>query len=107
MAAVEGAGNVHGLLGESALLEVTDLRTHFEIPAGVVKAVDGVSFALDRGRTLGVVGESGSGKTVLSPTIMRLTLGDNLHTEGSVMFKGSDVLQLGLDVYRLGPKPNR
>ena len=54
------------------LLVVDDLRTQFAVAAGAVKAVDGVSFELDRGRTLGVVGESGSGKTVLSRSIMGL-----------------------------------
>lgn len=74
------------------LLQVRDLRTHFAVPDGMVKAVDGVSFDLARGQTLGVVGESGSGKTVLSRTIMRLTVGKNVHTSGSVMFDGEDIL---------------
>lgn len=76
------------------LLVVENLKTHFELPAGMVKAVDGVSLRLARGRTLGVVGESGSGKTVLSRTIMRLVLGDNVHTSGSVKFDGRDILDL-------------
>jgi len=76
------------------LLVVEDLKTHFELPAGMVKAVDGVSFRLGRGRTLGIVGESGSGKTVLSRTIMRLVLGNNVHTSGSAIFDGRDVLSL-------------
>ena len=54
------------------LLEVKDLSTHFFTHAGVVKAVNGVSFTLDRGETLGIVGESGSGKTVAALSIMRL-----------------------------------
>lgn len=54
------------------LLEVTDLSTHFFTHAGVVKAVNGVSFTLDRGETLGIVGESGSGKTVAALSLMRL-----------------------------------
>ena len=74
------------------LLVVDDLKTHFELPAGMVKAVDGVSFVLYPGRTLGVVGESGSGKTVLSRSIMRLNLGGNVHTTGSVEFEGIDLL---------------
>ena len=74
------------------LLVVKNLKTHFELPAGMVKAVDGVSFELYPGRTLGVVGESGSGKTVLSRSIMRLNLGENVHTTGSVEFEGIDLL---------------
>jgi peptide/nickel transport system ATP-binding protein len=74
------------------LLVVENLKTHFELPAGMVKAVDGVSFELYPGRTLGVVGESGSGKTVLSRSIMRLILGDNVHTSGSITFEGTDLL---------------
>ena len=65
-------------------LVVEDLRTHFTVPAGAVKAVDGVSLALDRGKTLGVVGESGSGKTVLARTIMGLNVAGNAMTTGSV-----------------------
>ena len=74
------------------LLVVEDLKTHFEVPAGMVKAVDGVSFTLGRGRTLGVVGESGSGKTVLSRTLMNLNLGGNVHSSGSATFEGRQLI---------------
>jgi peptide/nickel transport system ATP-binding protein len=80
------------LENESPLLVVEDLRTHFEIDAGTVKAVDGVSFSLTRGKTLGVVGESGSGKTVLSRSIMRLNTGHNVVTSGSVRFDGQELI---------------
>ena len=53
-----------------ALLEVDDLRTYFKTRAGEVHAVDGVSFAVDRGKTLGIVGESGCGKSVTALSIM-------------------------------------
>ena len=56
----------------SAFLEVKDLRIHFTTDDGVVKAVDGLSFSLDRGRTLGIVGESGSGKSVTCSALLRL-----------------------------------
>ena len=54
------------------LLELTDVKTHFRTPRGLVRAVDGVTFTVDRGQSLGIVGESGSGKTVLSRSIMGL-----------------------------------
>ena len=54
------------------LLEVEDLKTHFKVRAGDVHAVDGISFALERGMTLGIVGESGCGKSVTAMSIMGL-----------------------------------
>jgi peptide/nickel transport system ATP-binding protein len=77
------------------LLEVDDLKTHFLTPRGRVKAVDGVSFTLDRGRTLGVVGESGSGKTILARSIMNLLPKINVRRSGSVRFMGRELV--GLD----------
>ena len=76
------------------MLEVTDLTTHFETPRGIVRAVDGVSFTLDRGKTLGVVGESGSGKTVLSRSIMGLLPKRGTIREGSVRFDGTEIADL-------------
>ena len=73
------------------LLEVDDLRTYFDTPRGVVKAVDGVSLRVDRGKTLGIVGESGSGKTVLSRSIMNLLPKNNTIREGSVRFEGREL----------------
>jgi len=77
--------------GNEPLLEVDDLRTYFDTPRGVVKAVDGVSLRVDRGKTLGIVGESGSGKTVLSRSIMNLLPKNNTIREGSVRFEGREL----------------
>ncbi len=74
------------------LLVVDDLRTQFAVAAGAVKAVDGVSFELFRGHTLGVVGESGSGKTVLSRSIMGLNTSANATTTGSVLYAGDQMI---------------
>jgi peptide/nickel transport system ATP-binding protein len=75
-----------------ALLEVADLTTRFRTDDGIVKAVSGVSFELDRGQTLGVVGESGSGKSVTFLTLMGLV--DRRHAEvtGSVNFDGEEII---------------
>ena len=74
------------------LLEVEDLRVHFETEDGLVKAVDGISYTVDRGETLGIVGESGSGKSVSSLTVMGLTRARNARISGSVRFDGRDLL---------------
>ena len=76
------------------LLQVRDLKTYFETPGGIVRAVDDVSFTLDRGKTLGVVGESGSGKTVLSRSIMGLLPKRGTIREGSVRFDGVELTEL-------------
>ncbi|MFP5256823.1 MAG: ABC transporter ATP-binding protein [Acidimicrobiia bacterium] len=74
------------------LLTVEDFRTHFQTAGGLVRAVDGVSLTLDRGRTLGIVGESGSGKTVLSRSIMGLLTARNVVRTGSVRLKGQELV---------------
>ncbi len=73
------------------LLEVEELKTHFATPRGTVKAVDGVSLVLERGRTLGVVGESGSGKTILSRSLMGLLPKHNVIREGSIRYEGVEI----------------
>ncbi len=79
-----------------ALLEVNDLTTHFHTRDGVVRAVDGVSFSLDRGETLGIVGESGSGKSVTCYSLMRLIPEPPGRIErGTAMFDGQDLLKMG------------
>ena len=75
------------------LLEVDDLHVHFATEDGVVRAVDGVSFELERGKVLGIVGESGSGKSVTAMTILGLTRGVNAQFEGAVEYKGEDLLE--------------
>ncbi|MDA8274736.1 MAG: ABC transporter ATP-binding protein [Actinomycetota bacterium] len=76
------------------LLAVEDLRTAFRTSKGTVRAVDGVSFTLGRGKTLGVVGESGSGKTVLSRSIMGLLPTRDVERSGTVRFAGHDMTAL-------------
>src|ERR1041384_5925076 len=75
------------------LLNVTDLRTYFHTRNGVYRAVDGVSFSVERGETLGLVGESGSGKSVTCYSIMGLTPQPPGRIEsGTAMFDGVDLL---------------
>src|ERR1051325_8209337 len=77
------------------LLEVNDLRTYFETEDGVVKAVDGISFLLKRGETLGIVGESGSGKSVTNLSIIRLVPNPpGKIVSGEILFDGQDILLL-------------
>jgi oligopeptide/dipeptide ABC transporter ATP-binding protein len=77
-----------------ALLDVQDLRTHFRTGSGVVRAVDGVSFGVEAGGSLGIVGESGSGKTVTSLSVMRLLEPPGFVAGGRVLFAGEDLLAL-------------
>jgi peptide/nickel transport system ATP-binding protein len=77
-----------------ALLEVKDLRTHFRTDDGIVKAVDGVSFEVEKGKTLGIVGESGCGKSVTCLTIMGLNSTRNTISSGEANFKGENLLTM-------------
>ncbi len=76
------------------LLEVNDLKVQFATEDGTVRAVDGLSFELERGKVLGIVGESGSGKSVTAMTLMGLTRGVNARFEGEVLYKGKDLLHV-------------
>ncbi|HBM76307.1 MAG TPA: peptide ABC transporter ATP-binding protein [Clostridiaceae bacterium] len=77
----------------NALLEVNDLKTYFYTADGIIPAVDGVSFKIDRGETLGIVGESGSGKSVTARSIMRLVPNPpGKIINGSILFKGENIL---------------
>ncbi|HEY2963338.1 MAG TPA: ABC transporter ATP-binding protein [Pyrinomonadaceae bacterium] len=83
------------------LLEVKDLRTYFDTDDGLVKAVDGISFQLQRGETLGIVGESGSGKSVTNLSIIRLIPEPpGKIVSGEVIFTGQDILLLPPDAVR-------
>jgi peptide/nickel transport system ATP-binding protein len=79
------------------LLEVKDLKVHFPTDDGLVKAVDGVSFKIERGETLGVVGESGSGKSVTFLTVLGLINRKTARVEGEVRFQGRNLLELSAD----------
>ncbi|MEJ7569715.1 MAG: ABC transporter ATP-binding protein [Gaiellaceae bacterium] len=78
-----------------ALLEVRDLRTSFRTDDGVVKAVDGISFSVEKGKTLGIVGESGCGKSVTCLSIMGLNNKRTAISSGEAIFKGEDLLKMG------------
>ena len=85
---------------DDLLLEVRDLKVHFPTGDGLVKAVDGISFKIRRGQTLGVVGESGSGKSVGFLTIMGLITARQAEISGEVIFKGRDLLTLPVEEMR-------
>ena len=76
----------------TAILQVTDLKTSFRTDDGIVKAVDGVSFSVEKGQTLGIVGESGSGKSVTSLTVMGLNDKRAATSSGSVLLDGKEIL---------------
>lgn len=82
------------------LLSVRDLQVSFGTAEGEVKAVDGVSFDLRPGETLGIVGESGSGKSVTANSIMRLNFGAQVSMSGQIMFEGRDLLSMQDDDLR-------
>ncbi len=83
-----------------ALLEVKDLKTSFRTDDGLVKAVDGVSFSVEKGKTLGIVGESGCGKSVTCLTIMGLNPKRSTITSGEALFNGDDLLRMSPDRLR-------
>ncbi|MEZ5308103.1 MAG: ABC transporter ATP-binding protein [Pyrinomonadaceae bacterium] len=84
-----------------SLLSVSDLRTYFQTEDGVVKAVDGISFELKKGETLGIVGESGSGKSVTNLSVMRLIPEPpGKIVSGDIVFDGTDIRALSIDEIR-------
>ena len=74
-----------------ALLEIRDLHTFFRTKKGIVKAVNGVSYSVEPGRTLGIVGESGSGKSVAAMSILQLLDGNGYIDSGEIFFDGRDL----------------
>ena len=76
------------------LLQVENLRTYFHTPRGIAKAVDGVSFAVEQGKTLAIVGESGCGKSITALSVMRLVGAPGEIVGGEVWFDGRDLLKL-------------
>ena len=85
----------------ATLLEVKDLRTHFFTNDGVLKAVDGVSYSIEEGETLGLVGESGCGKSVSALSVMRLVPDPpGKIVSGEIMLDGEDILKVGMEDMR-------
>ena len=82
------------------LLEVKDLKVHFPTEDGLVKAVDGISFSIAPGETLGIVGESGSGKSVTFLTLLGLITRKDARIEGQALYKGQDLLRLPVEEMR-------
>ncbi|HEY2601786.1 MAG TPA: ABC transporter ATP-binding protein, partial [Thermoleophilaceae bacterium] len=91
--------NGNGQVGHGPLLQVRNLRVDFRMPRGVVRAVDGLTYELDKGRTLAIVGESGSGKTVSSRAIMGL-LAPTARVQGSIAFEGGELVGLSEEKMR-------
>jgi peptide/nickel transport system ATP-binding protein len=83
-----------------ALLSVRDLKVAFPTEDGLVKAVDGLTFDLRQGSTLGIVGESGSGKSVTSQAIMGLHRGSRARVDGNIFFDGKDLLKMSDEALR-------
>jgi peptide/nickel transport system ATP-binding protein len=82
------------------LLAVEDLRVRFPTEDGIVHAVDGISYSVDTGKTLGIVGESGSGKSVNSLTMLGLTRSQGAQIEGQMLFEGQDLVSMPDDQLR-------
>ena len=77
-----------------ALLEVKDLHTYFRTKRGTVKAVNGVSYKLEQGKTLGLVGESGSGKSVSAMSLIKLLDGNGYIESGEILFNGRNLIDV-------------
>jgi peptide/nickel transport system ATP-binding protein len=89
-----------GGIPSSSFLDVRDLKIHFPTDDGVVRSVDGISFTLERGRTLGIVGESGSGKSVTSLGILGLHNRRNADVDGEIWLGGQEIVGASPDAVR-------
>ena len=78
------------------LLEVKDLHTFFRTKKGIVKAVNGVSYSLEKGKTIGIVGESGSGKSVSAMSILQLLDGNGYIDSGEILLDGQDLTKFSV-----------
>ena len=90
----------HSRQAEQPLLEVRNLRTYFDTQDGIVKAVDGVSFTVGEGRTLGIVGESGCGKSITALSILRLISKPGRIVNGEILLDGQDLVTVSDDELR-------
>lgn len=84
----------------NSFLSVEDLKVHFPTVDGIVKATDGLSYTVEKGKTLGIVGESGSGKSVSSSAIMGLHRGTNAQVSGRILLDGTDLLAISNEEMR-------
>ena len=101
MAAMTSQADAARPAPDGPLLDIRDLRTYFHVMDGIVKAVDGVSLSVPRGRTLGVVGESGCGKSVTALTVMGLLdIPPAEIASGQILFEGRDLLRMKEDEWR-------
>ena len=91
---------VRAARADRPFLDVRDLKVHFPTDDGLVKSVDGLSFSLERGRTLGIVGESGSGKSVSSLSILGLHKGTNARISGEIWLDGDELVGASSDFVR-------
>jgi peptide/nickel transport system ATP-binding protein len=97
---VSGASRADAGAAATAILEVRDLRTQFDTDAGLIRAVDGVSFHVMAGETLGIVGESGSGKSVTALSIIKLLSDQSRIAGGSIQFRGQNIVAMTRDEVR-------
>jgi peptide/nickel transport system ATP-binding protein len=98
---MEGGAALPSNRPNEAFLQVRDLRVHFPTDDGVVKSVDGLSFSLNRGKTLGIVGESGSGKSVTSLSVMGLHKAGTAKISGQILLDGKDLVTASREEVRL------